>query len=324
MEFKENHNPNSENFNNHSEEYKQKIKEKNRKIELGELISQKNDKIKKSHGFLGVNKLKELKSKNIQKREKKQVIIFGQERIFEDHKNLNEKVLFTITKNKKRKLTADFQDLSKNLHFKSKFESKNSQSFNYHTNIFKIFESLALNKTKRNRKAYSTTSKLENGVINESTENSSSYKIHSVKEKSKYIEKVKEKDYSIITDIKEKLNENYSSLTYFLNKDTKNISNDSVNNGNGNSFRFNKEVNEIKNMDKSLKNENINNEIASDSILNRKNHLKSFLEKVIRFKLLANEFFKKNKFDDAIKQYVNVKYGLLGKYILILLIFYIN
>jgi len=102
----------------------------------------------------------------------------------------------------------------------------------------------------------------------------------------------RERQDSILTEIQENLNENYSSITKFFNRESVN------NNANGTED----------NNSESNKNEFENNYGPNDSksLFMQKNNLKKLLDKAIAFKLLANEFFKKNKFNDAIREYTNV------------------
>jgi len=114
---------------------------------------------------------------------------------------------------------------------------------------------------------------------------------------------------SILTEIQENFNENNSPTTTFL------INNHDINmNSNNHIYKDqgkNASESELKDIEKdasekSKLNSDINNEINIEYLSNRKIQLKLFLDKALNHKIIANELFKKKKFAEAIKEYINV------------------
>lgn len=111
---------------------------------------------------------------------------------------------------------------------------------------------------------------------------------------------------SILTDIQENLNDNYSSVTRFFKKDSTILEEREIE-----SFRMNCNIKEDPNFNNIITDDLIN--INSPDLINdcdsmnyKKNKIKQFLDKALQYKLQANEHFKKNRFNEAIKDYIHV------------------
>jgi hypothetical protein len=107
--------------------------------------------------------------------------------------------------------------------------------------------------------------------------------IRAIKNKNNNYNYINNDQESILTDIKENLNTNYSNSpkNIFLKEDKDNENNLKLNNINNN--------------------DNENQEFL-------KKQIKLYFKEAIEFKLKANDFFKKNKFLEAINEYLNVIY----------------
>jgi hypothetical protein len=166
--------------------------------------------------------------------------------------------------------------------------------------IHKIGESISnrsMEKKNSQSSSHSASSRNEKTNLNDSTSGlkADKGKENSVDAKSNFA-KNRPREDSILTEIQENLNENHISLAKFFVKDANNYAEDSnteaskadVPVGNKEDFGVSNGAGEM------------------DSISTRKMQLKLFLDKALEYKLLANDYFKKNKFNDAIREYLNV------------------
>lgn len=148
----------------------------------------------------------------------------------------------------------------------------------------------------------STSSKNEKTNLNDSTGGLKADKAKENLDESKSnFSKIRHREDSILTEIQENLNDNYSSITkFFVKESSQNLNNpeDSITEGS-----------KAENVIPICKDNNFgasNGAGVIDSISSRKMQLKLFLDKALEYKLLANDYFKKNKFNDAIREYINV------------------
>ncbi len=139
----------------------------------------------------------------------------------------------------------------------------------------------------------STSVKNEKSILNESTAGLKADKAKENSEEGKSnFAIIRQRENSILTEIQENLDENYSSITKFF------VTENSLNLNNTEDSSYNTRIFKAENS-AGIK-ENL---LISDSpgeinyFSTRKKQLKLFLDKAVEYKLLANDYFKKNKFN---------------------------
>jgi len=217
------------------------------------------------------------------------------------------------TKNSNANLIPKSKDKNdiKNIIYKNNTEEKNlienlifinDQAFSGDTSpqIHKIGESISnrsMEKRKSQSSSHSTNSRNEKTNLNDSTGGLKADKgKENLDDAKSNFAKNRNREDSILTEIQENLDENHSSLAKFFFKDANNYPEDSnteaskadIPSGNKEDFGVS------------------NSAMEMDAISTRKIQLKLFLDKALEYKLIANDYFKKNKFNDAIREYLNV------------------
>lgn len=275
------------------------------------LDNEKNDTINKTVNESKFQEEDQVKSKLIQEKQNSNKI----EIINDNKNNINNESDAKLTKKTSTSLNKINKQEETNLRDNLIIINDQASSENTSPQIHKIEPSLSnksLEKRNSQSPSPSISSRNDKNNLNDST---GGLKADQSKENLDEIKsnfaKNRQREDSILTEIQENLNENYSSLAKFFVKESNKDINCFINAKNAESSsntENSKADNAISNKDE-FAGSNGAGEI--DTIATRKLQLKLFLDKALEHKLLANDYFKKNKFNEAIREYTKVIYNFL-------------